>query len=160
MGEEKNNMYVLLLVAWSLEPWIKGLPLSPDGHQKPATFTNKMGGSTKFNKWERRDDILDILNTNYQKYISPHTSNSQKIVAEKGDSATSAHYWREKDIACLAQIQTAPGPAVTLPNNTTSRATKQGNIPINASLSSCATNVVMIPFQIRIANIIRVSLWW
>ena len=88
--------------------------------------------------------------------MSSHTSNIQKCVTAKGDSAASAHYWREEDIACLTEIQTAPGPAVTLPNNTTIRATKQGNIPINATLSSRAKNVVILP-SLKSASLISLG---
>ena len=77
--------------------------------------------------------------------MSSHTSNLQKCVTAKGDSAASTHYWREEHIACFTQIQTVPGPTVTFPNNTTIKATKQGNVPTNASLSSYAKNMVILP---------------
>ena len=88
--------------------------------------------------------------------MSSHTSNIKKFVTAKGDSAASAHYWREEDSACLTEIQTAPGPAVTLPNNTTIRATKQGNVPINALLSSRAENVVILP-SLKSASLISLG---
>lgn len=131
-----------------------------DGHQKLATFEDKVRGSTNFSKWERWDDILGILNNDYQNYISSHTSHLYQFLTEKGDSAASAHYWRENDISCLTQIQTAPRLAVTLTNNTNIRANEQGTIPINASLSLCAKIVVVLLLKEWIINILRETLWW
>ena len=51
-----------------------------DEHQKLVNFENKVDRSTNFCKWDSWDDILGILNTNYQDYMSSNQSNLQIIV--------------------------------------------------------------------------------
>ena len=61
------------------------------------------------------------------------------MVIVKGDSGATSHYWRKQDKDCLEQVENAPGPTVTLPNNETITSTARGRLPLHGSLSSKAT---------------------
>ena len=67
------------------------------------------------------------------------------MVIAKGDSGATSHYWRERDKSCLQQIENAPGPTVTLPNNSTITSTSRGKLPLHDSLSLQATTTLILP---------------
>ena len=63
----------------------------------------------------------------------------------KGDSGASSHYWRDKDRTCLTNIISAPGPTVTLPNNTKIKSSEKGKLPLHSNFSSKATTTAILP---------------
>ena len=70
---------------------------------------------------------------------------TDNMIIAKGDSGATSHYWREQDKRCLQQIEHAPGPTVTLPNNTTITSTARGRLPLHNSLSTKATTTSILP---------------
>ena len=79
-------------------------------------------------------------------YISSSTYPQKlKYITAKGDSAASGHYWRDEDAECLKNVKNQLGPQVTLPNNSSIQATKQGHLPLDLSLSKKATSTAILP---------------
>ena len=68
-----------------------------------------------------------------------------KIIIAKGDSAATAHYWREQDIPCLNDIIFHLGSSLTLPNNEIITSNMQGQLSLLPSLSHQATTANILP---------------
>ena len=78
------------------------------------------------------------------------------MIIAKGDSGATSHYWRERDKSCLHKIKNAPGPTVTLPNNTTITSTSCGRLPLHESLSPQATTTSILP-NLQISSLISLG---
>ena len=117
-----------------------------EGHQKAATFDNKLGRSAYFCYDEREKWDNKYKNTNNKWCTLSHNhSTFNKYVIAKGDSAVSDHYWRQEDIQCLTWLTNSPGLAATLPNSTLIQADQQGTLPIPKTLLASANSVVALP---------------
>ena len=153
-------------------PGIKCCNKGPN-HQDNATFTNRMGGSTKNVRgvpqqqqpaprqttWRWGTEIIQKLNkinhtlNNYNISKVPPTQNNSITI--KADSGAAKHYFREEDIDCLSDIQPTNGPVVYLPNMNTIPVTHKGTWLVK-NLSQEVTRVSILP-QLKSASLLSLE---
>ena len=86
----------------------------------------------------------------------PDNSHKKSIVIAKGDSGASHHYIRQQDQHCLTDIKPNSSARVTLPNAKAISSTKQGNLNLHKSLTSKATNAVILP-QLQSSSLVSLG---
>ena len=77
-------------------------------------------------------------------------------IYSKGDSAASAHYFREQDKNCLTNVTDATSKNIILPDGSHLRATHKGFLPLSPSLSSQAREAHILP-NLQSASLISIG---
>ena len=83
--------------------------------------------------------------TNYVTTHPPAYLSRQKIILAKGDSGASSHFIKEEDQACLQDVKAIDGPTIQLPDASTLKATKSGQLPFSNLLSSEGKKAAIVP---------------
>ena len=117
--------------------------------QDGATVGEKIYGSNEWCSWQLRTNDEGLNITSFKKDFKNKAIFSTSVVPSlfcvtKGDSATTAHYWKDKDTHIFPDIQ-CKGPLVTLPNFKDIYATEQGNLPLSRKLSKTARIATLLP---------------
>ena len=73
-------------------------------------------------------------------YTSPIYPQEIKDITAKGDSAALSHYWRDEDAQCWENVKLQLEQQVTLPNNSSIQATKQGHTTLDPSVTVRVTS--------------------
>ena len=74
----------------------------------------------------------------------------------KGDSAASSHYWREKDKQILKNIKKSTDLQSYLPNNSSIKADRKGQLSLSEELSPQAKMAMVLPY-LKSATLISIG---